>query len=339
MNLAARGTAHSVSSMTGDESVLARAAALLEAFDDEHRELTLAALVGRSGLPRSTAHRMAAQMVALGWLDKPGGRYRIGNRLFALSGLVPVRHTLREAVLPFLQDLYEATRTTVQLGVLDHDRVLIVEKITGHRRMPMLTQVGGQIPAYCSSLGRAILAHTDGVAVDAVLAGELPARTGHTLTDPDAIREEIAAVRKHGYAFDREEGNAGVSCIGAPIFGPLGEIVAALSVLDDAVRGRLLDTRDNFLLYRQILPLGVPGLYFNGYNSSFFSPLNAEMAAVWIAADMAGTVPLPDPEEMRRAVFAQLAFMDEATNGHHCHGGKIIPSRCTAWTRCSTTSI
>ena len=49
------------------------------------------------------------------------------------------------------------------------------------------------------------------------------------------------------------------------------------------------------------------------------------MAAVWIAADIAGTVPLPDPEEMRRAVFAQLAFMDEATSGHHCHGGKIIP--------------
>ena len=126
------------------DGVLARAAALLDAFDDEHRELTLAALVDRSGLPRSTAHRMAAQMVALGWLDKPGGRYRIGNRLFALSGLAPVRHTLREAVLPFLQDLYEATRTTVQLGVLDGDRVLIVEKITGHRRMPMLTQVAGR---------------------------------------------------------------------------------------------------------------------------------------------------------------------------------------------------
>jgi len=222
-----------VSGMTagGDgEGVLARAAALLDAFDDAHRELTLAALVGRSGLPRSTAHRMAAQMVAQGWLDKHDGRYRIGNRLFALSGLVPLRHTLREAVLPFLQDLYEATRTTVQLGVLDHDRVLIVEKITGHRRMPMLTQVGGQIPAYCSSLGRAILAHAEAEAVDAVLAGELPARTGHTLTDPDAIRREITAVRERGYAFDHEEGNAGISCIGAPIFGPLGEIVAALSV-------------------------------------------------------------------------------------------------------------
>ncbi len=95
--------------------------------------------------------------------------------------------------------------------------------------------------------------------------------------------------------------------------------------LDEAVQKRLLDTNGNFLLYRQILPLGVPGLYFNGYNSSFFSPLNAEMAAVWIAADLAGAVPLPDPDVMRQAVFAQLAFMDEATSGHHCHGGKIIP--------------
>jgi cation diffusion facilitator CzcD-associated flavoprotein CzcO len=95
--------------------------------------------------------------------------------------------------------------------------------------------------------------------------------------------------------------------------------------LDDAVQQRLLDTRGNFLLYRQILPLGIPGLYLNGYNSSFFSPLNAEMAAVWIAADLAGAVSKPDDEAMRQAVFAQLAFMDEATDGHHCRGGKIIP--------------
>jgi cation diffusion facilitator CzcD-associated flavoprotein CzcO len=94
---------------------------------------------------------------------------------------------------------------------------------------------------------------------------------------------------------------------------------------DDDVRGRLLDERSNFLLYRQILPLDVPGLYFNGYNSSFFSPLNAEMAAVWIAAHLAGAVPLPEPARMRQAVVDQLAFMDVATNTHHCHGGKIIP--------------
>ena len=67
------------------------------------------------------------------------------------------------------------------------------------------------------------------------------------------------------------------------------------------VQQRLLDERGNFLLYRQIRPVDVPGLYFNGYNSSFFSPLNAEMAAVWIAADLAGAVPLPDAAGVRRA--------------------------------------
>jgi glycine/D-amino acid oxidase-like deaminating enzyme len=95
--------------------------------------------------------------------------------------------------------------------------------------------------------------------------------------------------------------------------------------LEPEVQRRLLDERSNFMLYRQILPVDVDGLYFNGYNSSFFSPLNAEMAAVWIAGHLAGAVPLPSPAEMRRAVAEQLSFMDEATNRHHCRGGKIIP--------------
>jgi cation diffusion facilitator CzcD-associated flavoprotein CzcO len=95
--------------------------------------------------------------------------------------------------------------------------------------------------------------------------------------------------------------------------------------LSDEVQARLFDERGNFLLYRQIRPVGVPGLYFNGYNSSFFSPLNAEMAAVWIAAELAGAVPLPDDDAMRQAVVEQLAFMDTATDTHHCRGTKIIP--------------
>jgi len=91
------------------------------------------------------------------------------------------------------------------------------------------------------------------------------------------------------------------------------------------VTRRVLDERGNFMLYRQIRPADVPGLYFNGYNSSFFSPLNAEMAAVWIAADLAGAVPLPDAAGVRHAIAEQLAFMDDATDGHHCRGTKIIP--------------
>ena len=142
------------------EGGLDRAAAILGAFDAAHRELTLAALVARCGLPRSTTHRTADRLLRLGWLEKPGDRYRIGNRLFEIASLAPIRLELREAVLPFLQDLHQATKITVQLGVLEGTKVLVVEKITGHRAMPMLSQVGGMIPAYCSALGRAILAYS-----------------------------------------------------------------------------------------------------------------------------------------------------------------------------------
>jgi cation diffusion facilitator CzcD-associated flavoprotein CzcO len=91
------------------------------------------------------------------------------------------------------------------------------------------------------------------------------------------------------------------------------------------VTAQVLDDRGNFMLYRQIRPVATPDLYFNGYNSSFFSPLNAEMAAVWIAADLAGAIALPEPAQMRQQVVEQLAFMDAATDTHHCSGGKIIP--------------
>ncbi|RTL69697.1 MAG: IclR family transcriptional regulator [Pseudonocardiaceae bacterium] len=209
---------------------LDRAAAILDAFDNTHRELTLAGLVARCGMPRSTTHRTAEKMIRLGWLDKPRDRYRVGNRLFEISGLAPVRHELREAVLPFLQDLHHAARTAVQLGVLDGAQVLVVEKITGHRPMPMLSQVGGTIPTYCSGLGRAILAYSAPSTVAAALAGALPARTPRTLTSVEPILRELAAIPDRGWAVDDEEGNIGVRCIAAPIFGPLGEVVAALSV-------------------------------------------------------------------------------------------------------------
>jgi DNA-binding IclR family transcriptional regulator len=209
---------------------LERAAAILGAFDAAHRELTLAALVARSGLPRSTTHRTADRMIQLGWLDKPHDRYRIGSRLFEISSLAPIRHELREIVLPFLQDLFNATRTTVQLGVLTGTQILVVEKITGHRPMPMLSKVGGLIPAHCSALGRAILAYSDAERIEAVIAAGLERRTPRTITTDTALRRELAAVPDRGLALDREEGNIGISCVAAPIFGPLGEVAAALSV-------------------------------------------------------------------------------------------------------------
>ncbi|RZT79116.1 cation diffusion facilitator CzcD-associated flavoprotein CzcO [Micromonospora violae] len=94
---------------------------------------------------------------------------------------------------------------------------------------------------------------------------------------------------------------------------------------DDALHARLQDEAGNFMLYRQILPVGVPRLTFAGYNSSFFSPLSAEMAAVWTAAYLRGGITLPTEGRMRDEVRARLAWMTARTNGRHARGTNIIP--------------
>lgn len=217
---------------------LERAASILDAFDDRHRELSLASLVRRTGLPRSTVHRTAERMIRLGWLDKPELHYRIGNHIFELSGLAAVRHDLREAVLPFMQDLYASTQTAVQLGVLEGPEVLIVDKISGHRRLRVLSGVGGTVPTYCSALGRAMLAHCDEAVVATVLAGPMIQRTPATLTTPAAVGRELVACRERGWAIEREEGNVGVTCVAAPVFGPLGTVAAAVSVTGPSAQVR-----------------------------------------------------------------------------------------------------
>ncbi|MEO5876837.1 MAG: NAD(P)/FAD-dependent oxidoreductase [Streptosporangiaceae bacterium] len=95
--------------------------------------------------------------------------------------------------------------------------------------------------------------------------------------------------------------------------------------LDDEVMRKLTDERGNFQLYRQILPHDVPNLTFAGYNSSFFSPLSAEMSALWIASHLAGLHSVPPVEERRRLVAERLAWMEERTHGRHARGTNIVP--------------
>lgn len=99
----------------------------------------------------------------------------------------------------------------------------------------------------------------------------------------------------------------------------------ALPFLDAGTTARLLDERGNFRLYRQVLPVGVENLSFAGYDSSFFSPLNAEIGAVWNAARLAGLVEVPDEPDLEAHVHDRLVFMDDVTGGHHQHGTKVVP--------------
>lgn len=209
--------------------MLERVDALLDAFTPDGRSVSAAELARAVGLPRSSAHRLAMALEALGWLERDDGdRFTVGMRLFELAGRTPLRSRLREAAIPFMEDLYEATHATVHLGVLDGTDVVYVDKIGGHRRSPAPTRVGGRMPAHCTGLGKAMLAFADDAVVDRLLDAPLAARTPYTIVAGHVLRRQLGDIRTHGVAFDREEAALGVACAAAPVLVD-GRCVAALS--------------------------------------------------------------------------------------------------------------
>ncbi len=219
--------------------MLGRANLLLSAFSPRHRTLSLSGIVMRTGLPKSTAHRTAQQMIKLGWLNYHGGQYSLGTRMFEFAGLSPVRTELREAALPFLEDLYEATHATVHLGVMDGLEILYIDKISGHDRVTDLSRVGGRMPLHCTSLGKSILAFSTPDVRREVISHGLPRYTGATISSPTMLERELAAVAARQVAFDRQESSIDLICAGAPVFGPDQQVVAALSVTSPVGRARL----------------------------------------------------------------------------------------------------
>ncbi|MBI2710110.1 MAG: IclR family transcriptional regulator [Actinobacteria bacterium] len=211
-----------------NNSVLARAATILDAFDGVSPVLSLSELSCRAGLPKSTVHRFAEQLLALGWLERTPGGYRVGMRLFEVGGLADRRNRMRDRAMPILHQLATTTKCAVHLGVLDRAEVVYLEKLP-IKGLTLPTREGGRMPAHCTSLGKALLAFAGDEEVERVISLGLPKRTPATIVSPEALVSELAAVRKNGVAFDREEGCAGVSCVAAPIRGA-GRAIGAVSV-------------------------------------------------------------------------------------------------------------
>lgn len=205
-------------------AVIDRVSLVLDAFDGPGR-LTLAQVVRRTGLPRSSAHRMLDRLVQLRWLRRDGRDYELGMRLVELGSLAVHQDRLHKAATPLLHELHRATGLVVHLAVLDGTDVVYLDKIGDRMVAAIPTRVGGRQPAHCSAVGKAILAY--GAEPDAV---DLTVRkTRYSITSPAQWVTELAKVRAHGVAFDREESLPGFGCVAASIGGP-GEAVAAVSV-------------------------------------------------------------------------------------------------------------
>jgi DNA-binding IclR family transcriptional regulator len=226
---------------SGPNSVLGRALCLLTAFSPGDAELTLAELCRRTGVAKPTAHRLLTELAGWNIVERTPTGLRLGLRLFELGGLVPRQRGLRDAAAPFLADLFEATHETVHLAVLEGVEVVYIHKIDGRRGPAVASRIGGRMPAYCTAVGKALLAHAGRDRLDAVLAAGLPRRTARTVVSPGLFHRELARVRRRGYAEEHEESSAGIACVAAPVL-DAGRAVAAISITGWASRlntGRL----------------------------------------------------------------------------------------------------
>lgn len=211
-------------------SVVQRMYDLLGAFDAEHRRLTLTELSRRSGLPLSTVHRLAAELVAVGALERTAaGGYVIGRRLWSLGLLAPNESGIREIASPFLHDLYAATLATVHLAVRDGSQVLYLDRISGQRSVPVVSNIGSRLPLHSTGVGKALLAYAPEEIRRAVL-GDLERITPYTVTQPSRLAAQLHRFRVDGYATTHEEMTIGACSVAVPVRRG-DEVIAALGIV------------------------------------------------------------------------------------------------------------
>ncbi|NYI75991.1 IclR family transcriptional regulator [Nocardioides panzhihuensis] len=226
-------------------SVTSRALAILGAFDEQHRAMSLSDIAERSEIPLATTHRLLGELSRWGALDRlPTGEYVIGRKIWDIGHLAPAETGLRQVAEPFLHDLYGATRATVHLAVREGTEVVYLDRLRGNQSVPVVSKVGGRLPLHATGVGKVLLAHAPGEVQDTVLAG-LTRITSYTITQPGTLRRQLRQVLEKGYATTREEMTLGACSIAVPIYqgdqvvASLGLVVASLKGSEQRLYGAL----------------------------------------------------------------------------------------------------
>lgn len=213
------------------ESVVARVVRVVEAFGLDDGSLTVTDIARRSGLHVATASRLIEELVGSGWLEREGRRVRIGVRLWEVVSRASPTVGLREAAMPFMEDLHAVIGHHTQLGVMEGDEVLFVERLTAPGAAINFTRIAGRLPLHASSSGLVLLAHSSHRAQERVIGGPLEGFTDRTLSTGRALRSALADVRREGYAFCPGHIHPSTTGIAVPVRNSSQSVVAALSII------------------------------------------------------------------------------------------------------------
>jgi len=214
---------------SGDKSqvqVIARAAAILRALEDQSFGLSLGQIAQRVGLARSTVQRIVAALESenLVIAASPTGRVRLGPIIARLA--TSVQTDFVSIARPFLIHLSDELRETVDLAIVKKDHLVFIEQVIGPQRLRTVSAVGETFPLHCTANGKAYLAALDGFAIARLIGTKYERRTAATLTRLEDLLKDLTAARKTGIAFDLEEHTTGISAAGIVMRDPLGNHIA-----------------------------------------------------------------------------------------------------------------
>ena len=236
---------HVASENSPDKSqiqVIARAAAILRALEEQPAGLSLGQISQRVGLARSTVQRIVAALAAEKLLiaASPTGRVRLGPTILRLAA--SARTDFVAVARPFLVRLSSELNETVDLATIKKDRLIFVDQVIGPQRLRAVSAVGETFPLYCTANGKAYLAGLDEVAIARLIGTSFERRTPQTTIRLEDLLDELKQVRKTGVAFDREEHTQGICAVGVVMRDPVGNDLA-ISVPVPAQRFRQQEKR------------------------------------------------------------------------------------------------
>jgi IclR family pca regulon transcriptional regulator len=228
---------------------LARGLIVIQAFSQQNPQMTISQLSVRTGLSRAAVRRCLYTLTKLGFAGaEDGSRYSLRPRMLTLSHTYTASNTLTSAAQPILERMSAALRESFSVATLDGDDIVYVARTTVNRVMAVDLHIGSRLPAYCTSMGRILLAYLPTEQLEQYLSRVvLTAHTPRTITSIDRLRLILRNIRRNGYALCDQEFEVGLRSLAVPVFTSSGRCVATINLSGNAPRLSALEMQTRFL--------------------------------------------------------------------------------------------
>jgi IclR family pca regulon transcriptional regulator len=228
---------------------LARGLLVIQSFTPQHPQMTISQLAVKTGLSRAAVRRCLYTLTKLGFAGaEDGSRYALRPRMLTLSNTYAASNSLSSAAQPILERMSAMLRESFSVATLDGDDIVYIARTTVSRVMSVDLHIGSRLPAYCTSMGRVLLAYLPVEQLEQYLARVvLTPHTTRTITSVEKLRLSLRNVRRNGYALCDQEFEVGLRSLAVPVYSPTGRVVATVNLSGHAPRMPVFDMQTRFL--------------------------------------------------------------------------------------------